>query len=89
MPWHSLGSGLLDPPDDIAFGIWRREDIDPHTSSRVRNVTQVERRIDPAHVNALKRECPRGHPYDEANTYVRPDRGSRSCRACRKESRKR
>lgn len=26
-------------------------------------------------------ECPRGHPFDEANTYIRPD-GRRRCRAC-------
>lgn len=26
-------------------------------------------------------ECPRGHPYDEANTYIRKN-GSRNCRAC-------
>lgn len=28
--------------------------------------------------------CPRGHEYDEANTY-RPARGGRDCRACRRE----
>lgn len=27
--------------------------------------------------------CPRGHPYDEANTYLRPDRKGRDCRKCR------
>lgn len=26
--------------------------------------------------------CPHGHPYDEANTYIRPDTGGRKCRAC-------
>jgi hypothetical protein len=29
-------------------------------------------------------ECPKGHAYDEANTYRRPG-GQRSCRACRCE----
>jgi hypothetical protein len=28
-----------------------------------------------------KTECPRGHPYDETNTYVDP-KGHRRCRAC-------
>ena len=28
-----------------------------------------------------KTHCPQGHPYDEANTIVRP-RGSRECRTC-------
>lgn len=30
--------------------------------------------------NTIKTECPRGHPYDEANTYVLGAR--RFCRAC-------
>jgi hypothetical protein len=35
--------------------------------------------------NAAKTHCPDGHPYDEANTYVRPD-GGRECRICRNAS---
>lgn len=31
--------------------------------------------------NAAATHCPKGHPYDEANTYVAPD-GDRGCRAC-------
>jgi len=35
------------------------------------------------YVNAmrLKTHCPRRHPYNEENTYIRPD-GRRKCRAC-------
>lgn len=29
--------------------------------------------------------CPQGHPYNDENTYIRPDR-SRSCRACQRIS---
>ena len=30
--------------------------------------------------------CPQGHPYDEQNTYLRPDRpGNRDCRICMSE----
>ena len=29
--------------------------------------------------------CGRGHPFTEANTYVRKDNGSRACRICRAE----
>jgi hypothetical protein len=29
--------------------------------------------------------CPQGHPYDEENTYYRPNGGSRDCRACRRD----
>lgn len=32
-----------------------------------------------------KTHCPQGHPYDETNTYIRPD-GARTCRACRRKS---
>ena len=30
-------------------------------------------------------ECKRGHPFNEANTYIFPD-GQRICRACKRES---
>lgn len=35
-------------------------------------------------VNAARTECPKGHPYDEVNTYLY--RGKRQCAACRKAS---
>jgi len=35
--------------------------------------------------NAHKTHCPKGHPYDDDNTYVYSS-GSRSCRACHKRS---
>lgn len=36
------------------------------------------------HFYAKKTHCPRGHEYNEANTYLRRE-GSRECRACRRE----
>ena len=33
---------------------------------------------------ATKTSCTNGHPYDEANTYIRPT-GQRDCRACFRE----
>lgn len=35
--------------------------------------------------NAAKVECIHGHPFDEANTYVSPTTGQRTCRACGRE----
>jgi hypothetical protein len=35
--------------------------------------------------NARKTHCVAGHPYDEANTYVRPD-GGRHCKTCHREN---
>jgi HNH endonuclease len=32
--------------------------------------------------NAEKTHCKRGHPFDEANTYIHPSDGHRQCRAC-------
>lgn len=32
--------------------------------------------------------CPKGHPYDTANTYICP-RGTRNCRACRRAANQR
>lgn len=34
-------------------------------------------------LNAIKTECDSGHPFNELNTYWRPD-GSRCCRPCRR-----
>ena len=34
-----------------------------------------------ANLNSQKTHCPQGHPYDDANTVVRPN-GGRRCRAC-------
>jgi hypothetical protein len=34
------------------------------------------------HGQTRKTHCPKGHPYDEQNTYIRP--GRRGCRECRK-----
>ncbi len=33
--------------------------------------------------HARATHCPQGHPYDEANTYLRPDGKGRDCRKCR------
>lgn len=35
--------------------------------------------------NELKTRCPKGHRYDERNTYRRPD-GGRGCRLCRRDA---
>jgi len=35
--------------------------------------------------NAAVTHCPAGHPYDDENTYRRPD-GSRKCRTCHRDA---
>lgn len=51
------------------------EHLDPVT--HVENVARGEAGIR----NAEKTHCPRGHPYDEANTHI-TKRGGRECREC-------
>jgi hypothetical protein len=48
-------------------------------------VTQAENN---RRAGAAKTHCPRGHPYDEANTSRRRN-GSRACRACARASARR
>ena len=50
-------------------------------------VTQQEniKRGDAGLHQRIKTHCKQGHPYDEANTYMRR-RGGRTCRACNRES---
>jgi len=38
--------------------------------------------------NATKTHCPKGHPYDDTNTYIRPS-GWRECRECQRQGLKR
>jgi hypothetical protein len=36
--------------------------------------------------NSKKTHCPKGHPYDAENTYVRTRDGKRGCRICRSDA---
>jgi hypothetical protein len=49
-------------------------------------VTGIEntRRGNTGVVNRSKTQCPKGHPYDEMNTYR--DKKGRQCRACHREA---
>lgn len=48
----------------------------------------LRRGIGPSAVHARTTMCPRGHAYDEANTYIAPGTGWRQCRACMHRSRR-
>ena len=50
----------------------------------LRLLSNVDNARDNGHVS--KTECPRGHEYDETNTYRNP-KGHRICRACARERR--
>jgi hypothetical protein len=56
--------------------------VNPH---HVRPATHAEnslRSSSPQAANAKKTHCPRGHPYDQANTLRFPNLRGRYCRAC-------
>ena len=42
-----------------------------------------------ASLNANKQFCKNGHPFDETNTYVRPNGEGRTCISCRRTAKKR
>lgn len=56
-----------------------RNCINPDHLEPVTIATNTRRGIRPPSVK--KTECLRGHPFDEANTRIRPD-GTRKCRTC-------
>lgn len=59
-----------------------RRCVKPGHLEPVTHAENVSRGRAGAH-HAAKTHCPQGHPYDEANTYVRKDRvNRRQCRAC-------
>jgi hypothetical protein len=58
---------------------------DEHGPTHLEVVTRRENilRSDcPSARNARKTHCKRGHPFDAANTYVRPGGTGRGCRTC-------
>lgn len=62
--------------------------VNPFHCEPATNVENVLRGASGPAVNARKTHCHRGHPFDEENTYFRPN-GRRSCRRCSREDRRR
>lgn len=55
--------------------------VNPAHLEPVTQRTNILRGAGLAAHNAVKTHCPAGHPYDEVNTYHRPD-GARDCKRC-------
>lgn len=64
-----------------------RHCVNPAHMEPVTLVENVRRGDSFSAQNAAKTYCANGHPYDEANTYMRPD-GGRGCRSCRREAKR-
>jgi len=59
-----------------------RHCVNPWHLEPVTHRENVLRGVAPSARNAVKTDCPRGHPYDEENTYWRPNGMGRDCRIC-------
>lgn len=64
-----------------------RRCVNPAHLEPVTLATNVLRGLSPPAVNARKTHCPKGHPYDDVNTYFNPTTGWRLCRSCIAERR--
>lgn len=76
---HRDGDQMNNEPGNVAI-LCRR----CHQREDGRYEALRERALAQARVQAERTHCPRGHEYDEGNTYVHPRSGKRSCRACRR-----
>lgn len=59
-----------------------RHCVNPSHLEAVTHQTNILRGLGLTAREAVATHCPKGHPYDEVNTYRTP-RGWRDCRACR------
>ena len=64
-----------------------------HLELVTQRVNNQKRRFSPSlfrlfELNRNKTHCPKGHPYNEENTYIRPGRVGRSCRTCSREAKR-
>lgn len=58
--------------------------VNPAHLEAVTQRVNAARSFSPHAINARKTHCIHGHPFDEANTYFRPDRAGRLCRECKR-----
>lgn len=81
---YEAANGQIPPGLVIDHLCKARDCINPEHMEAVPQSTNVRRGESPWAQNLRKTHCPAGHPYDEANTYQRPDRGGRDCLTCRR-----
>jgi hypothetical protein len=79
---------LVGPiPDELQLDhlCRNRRCVNPDHVEIVTNRINALRGFGVSGINARQTHCIHGHPFDEANTYYKPD-GGRQCRACRRET---
>lgn len=62
--------------------------VNPEHLEPVTHRVNILRGVSPTAIHARKTHCPQGHPYNEANTYLRPA-GNRECRLCKRAAKTR
>lgn len=68
---HLDGDKLNNAPSNLVWGTV--------------SANMLDKVLHGSHHEAVKTQCPQGHPYDEANTYRAPGTpGKRKCRACQR-----
>lgn len=85
---HRLVLMAFVGPPPVADSEALHGDGDPSNNalSNLRWGTRSENAVDAVlhgtHRNTAKTHCPKGHFYDESNTYIHPTLNSRACREC-------
>lgn len=82
--WVHLNGSIPEELEVDHFFCNRRDCVNPQHLRLVSRRENVLRSNNFAAWNAAKTHCPKGHEYDEDNTYI-SKRGERKCRACRRK----
>lgn len=85
VPAHRVAYELLVGPIPAGLEIDHlcrvRNCVNPDHLEPVTRAVNTLRGTSPSAQHAVKTHCDNGHPFDAANTYLRPT-GGRACRAC-------
>ena len=80
---YEQAGGLVPPGQELDHLCHNPPCVRPGHVEPVSHRDNVVRgRKNPVALAARATHCPRGHPYDLANTYFNPNHGGRQCRAC-------
>ena len=77
---HRDGNQFNNAPENVAILCRRCHQLEDGRFAALR-----ERALAQAAIQAARTHCPRGHAYDQENTYIAPS-GKRACRACRRKA---
>lgn len=78
---HTCHTAALDCPGGKCI---HRRCVNPRHLEPVTMEENKRRGRSPMAMNALKTHCPRGHEYNDDNTYRRKSSGYRECKECRR-----